>query len=127
MTIHGATRTTKDIDILVSRAELPRALAAVRVLGYEYAALPMTFDAGTPKERCVQRVTKLEGDQTLVLDFLVEEAAFAGLLEGRVEIALPEGPISLVSREALLRMKRLAARDQDRADIEKLEAGDEDV
>ncbi|MBS2015655.1 MAG: hypothetical protein JST00_22395 [Deltaproteobacteria bacterium] len=126
VTIHGATRTTKDIDILVARGDLPHALAAVRTVGYEYAALPMTFEAGTPKERHVQRVTKLEDQQTLVVDFLLEEAAFAGMLDGRVEIALAEGVLTVVSRDTLLRMKRLAGRDQDRADIEKLEAGDEE-
>lgn len=125
VTIHGATRTTKDIDVLVAPADVPRALDAVRPLGYAFAALPMTFDPGTAKERHVQRVTKLEGGNSLVLDFLLADAAFDGLLEGRVEISLPAGPLSVVSRANLLKMKRLAGRDQDRADIEKLESGDE--
>lgn len=125
VTIHGATRTTKDIDVLVARADLQRALDAVRPIGYAFAALPMTFGAGTPKERHVQRVTKVEAGHSLVLDFLLEEAAFAGLLASRVEILLPEGPLFVVSREALLAMKRLADRDQDRADVAKLEEPDE--
>ena len=104
---------------------MPRALDAVRPLGYAFAALPMTFDAGTEKERHVQRVTKLEGGHALVLDLLVEESAFAGLLDGRVEIALPQGPLSVVSLETLVRMKRLAGRAQDVADLERLERGDE--
>ena len=73
-----------------------------------FAALPMTFDAGTEKERHVQRVSKLEGQQHLVLDLLIAEAAFEGLLARRIEIALPEGPLAVVPRDVLLHMKRLA-------------------
>lgn len=74
VTIHGATQSTKDIDML---------------------------------------------------DFLVERAAFAGLLANTVEVLLPEGPLWVVSRDVLLAMKRLAGRNQNLADLEKLEAGDE--
>jgi hypothetical protein len=38
---------------------------------------------------------------------------------------LPEGPLRVVSRATLIRMKRLAGRAQDIADIEKLEAPDD--
>src|SRR6185295_20194395 len=58
VTVHGATRSTKDIDILVAPEDLPRALDAVRPLGYAFAALPMVFDEGTARERRVQRVSK---------------------------------------------------------------------
>lgn len=125
VTAHGATRSTKDIDILVSRADLSRALDAVRPLGYAFAALPMAFDAGTERERHVQRVSKIDGEEHLLLDLLLAEAAFTGLLDDRVEVSLPEGPLSVVSRAALIRMKRMAGRAQDVADLERLEAGDE--
>jgi hypothetical protein len=127
VTIHGATRTTKDIDVLIARADLVRAVEAVRPLGYVFAALPMSFDVGTERERHVQRVSKLEDQQHLVLDLLIEEAAFEGLLAGRVEIDLPEGALSVVSLETLLKMKRLAGRAQDQADIEKLEGGSDEA
>ncbi len=125
VTIHGATRSTVDLDVLVGRADLPRALEAVRPLGYAYAALPMTFDPATPRERHVQRVSKLEGDQHLLLDLLLAEAAFAGTLDDRIELALPTGPLAVVSRATLVRMKRLAGRAQDLADLEKLGAASE--
>jgi hypothetical protein len=125
VTIHGATRTTKDIDVLIERRDAPRVLEAVRPLGYVFAALPMTFDAGTERERNVQRVSKLHDKEHMVLDLLIAEAAFAGLLRERIEVDLPEGVLSVVPREVLLKMKRLAGRPQDLADIEKLEHGDE--
>ena len=125
VTAHGVVRSTKDIDILLSRDDLPRALDAVRPLGYAFVALPMTFDVGTERERHVQRVSKIDGDDHLVLDLLLTEAAFAGLLDDRIEASLPQGRLSVVSRATLIRMKRMAGRAQDVADLERLEADGE--
>lgn len=125
VTIHGATRTTKDIDLLVRPNDIAGILDAVRPLGFVFAALPMTFDEGTARERHVQRVSKVDGDHHLVLDLLAADAAFEGLLGERVEVELPEGPLAVVTRDALVKMKRLAGRAQDLADIEALERGDE--
>lgn len=70
----------------------------------------------------MQRVTKIEGKEHLLLDLLLAEAALDGALDDRVEVDLPEGPLSIVSLPTLVRMKRLAGRAQDLADLEKLEA-----
>jgi hypothetical protein len=121
VTVHGATRSTKDIDILILPGDLSRALEVVRPLGYRFAALPMVFDEGTERARTVQRVSKLDGGEHLVLDLLLAEASLEGLLDGSVKVELPQGPLVVVSREALIRMKRQAGRPQDLADIEKLE------
>ena len=125
VTIHGATRSTKDIDILIAPTDVDKALDAVRAIGYRFAALPLVFDEGTPRERHVQRVGKIEDGEHLLLDFLLERDAFAGLLANTVEVVLPEGPLRVVPRELLLAMKRMAGRSQDLADLEKLEAGDD--
>jgi hypothetical protein len=125
VTVHGATRSTKDIDILVSRADVPRALDAVRPIGYQFAALPTTFDAGTPRERHVQRVSKVEGPEHLLLDLLIADGVFAGALDDRIEVPLPEGTLAVVSRATLIRLKQLAGRAQDVADLERLEATDD--
>lgn len=125
VTIWGATRTTKDIDILVPVERLTEVLEAVRPLGYIFAALPMTFDAGTSKERRVQRVTKVEGSDHLILDLILADAAFEGLLEDRLEMNLPLGPLAVISRKGLVAMKRLAGRPQDLADLMHLEVGDD--
>jgi hypothetical protein len=125
VTAHGATRSTKDIDVLVAPEDVARALDAVRPLGYTFVALPETFEAGTERERHVQRVSKIEGNEHLLLDLMVADAALARTLDDRVEVALPDGPLTIVSRQTLIRMKQLAGRPQDVADIEKLEADDE--
>lgn len=124
VTAYGATRSTKDIDIVIAREHLVAALAAVAPLGYAIPAAPMTFGAGTSQERHVQRVNKIVGAQHLVLDLLIAEAAYAGVLDDRIDVELPAGTITFVSRDTLLAMKRLAGRPIDLADIEKLEGGD---
>jgi hypothetical protein len=121
---HGAPRSTKDIEIIVATEDLQLALDAVRPLGYAFLALPMTFDAGTERERNVQRVSKLQGSDHMLLDLLVANASLAGALDDRLEVQLPEGPLSIVSRATLIRMKQLAGRAQDLLDLEQLERGD---
>jgi len=122
VTVYGATRSTKDIDILIESADVQRALDAVRPLGYVFLALPLTFDSGTERERHVQRVSKVVGNEHLVLDLMIADAALAGSLDDRVDVALPQGLLVVVSRATLIRMKRLAGRPQDVADLEKLES-----
>ncbi len=125
VTMHGATRSTKDLDILLRPEDVSRVIELVRPLGYKFVALPMTFDPGTPRERHVQRISKLDGSDHLVLDILLADAAFADALDDRVVLPLAEGPLAVVSRATLIRMKHLAGRPQDVADLEKLEAPDE--
>jgi len=126
VTIYGATRSTKDIDILVAPEDLSRALDAIRPLGYAFAALPLAFDEGTTRERRVQRVSKIDGGEHLVVDFLLAEVSLAGFLQGRVTVDLPQGPLIVVSRDVLMRMKRQAGRPQDLADLKKLEGAEDD-
>ncbi len=121
VTVHGATRSTKDIDLLVLPQDLPRVLEAIRAIGYAFAALPTTFEEGTERERHVQRVTKISGKDHLLLDLLVADGALAGALDDRISVRLDEGELSVVSRETLIRMKRFAGRPQDLADLERLE------
>jgi hypothetical protein len=121
---HGAPRSTKDIDIIVTPEDLPRALDAVRPLGYVFLALPMTFDRGREHERNVQRVSKIEGSDHMLLDVLLANASLAGALDDALEVQLPEGSLTIVSRATLIRMKQMAARPQDLLDLEKLERGD---
>jgi hypothetical protein len=125
LTAHGVPRMTKDIDIAIAREDLAAALAAVVAAGYTIPAGPTTFEAGTPRERHVQRVNKIVGAEHLVLDFLIAEASLSGTLDDRIDVALPAGTVTFVSRDTLIRMKRLAGRPNDLADIEKLERGDD--
>ncbi len=125
VTIHGAIRSTKDIDVLIDPADVARVLDVVRLLGYTFAALPMTFDEGGAAERHVQRVSKVVGAQHMLIDLLLADGILATAMDDRIDVVLEAGPLSVVSLVTLKRMKQLAGRAQDLADLEKLEANDE--
>jgi hypothetical protein len=57
---------------------------------------------------------------------LVTELHAVWLLANTVEVVLPEGPLWVAPREVLVAMKRMAGRNQDLADLEKLEAAGDD-
>lgn len=126
VTMHGASRTTKDIDLLVAEQDIPRTLELLRPLGYVFVALPLTFEADTPRERRVQRVSKIADGEHLCVDLLVAELVFSGLLDDTIEVQLPNGPLTVVSLAGLLKMKQLAGRKQDLADLAKLEGKDDE-
>jgi hypothetical protein len=60
LTILGHPRTTMDIDVLVRREELTRAMTIARQLGFDVPARKMIFGlrTGTPRE--MQRMSKLD-------------------------------------------------------------------
>lgn len=124
VTIHSTPRTTKDIDLLIAEQDIPRILDLLRPLGYMFVALPLTFESGTPRERRIQRVSKIEGGHHLCVDLIIAGASFAGLLDDTVEVELPEGPLVVISRAGLTMMKRMAGRPQDLTDLELLEGED---
>ena len=125
VTIHGAVRSTKDIDLLVDRRDRETILQAVAELGIGLESAPMVFGKGTPAEREVQRVSKVRDGEVLTLDLLIADEALRDVWEHRELVLWEKTPLWVVSRAGLLQMKRLAGRLQDLADIEKLEAGDD--
>jgi hypothetical protein len=127
VTIHGAVRSTKDIDLLVRREDREAVLAKVAELGFVLAALPMVFGAGTAAAREVQRVSKPGSASLLTLDLLFVEPIYAQVWDRRERVEWEGTSLWVVSREGLIQMKRIAGRLQDLADIEKLEAPDEDT
>lgn len=126
VTLHGFVRATKDIDLLVQPEDVDRILELLRPDGWRFAALPMTFDGKTARERKLQRVSKIEGEHVLTLDLLIVGPLFAEVWDSRVRFDLPDGRLWAVSREGLATMKRLAGRTQDLADLERLEVAHEE-
>jgi len=125
--VHGHVRATKDIDLLLPAANRDAAIAVLRRLGYDVLALPMTFGAGTAAERRVQRVSKLADQAVVTVDLIFVEPAFHEVWAARQTFERGATRLTVVSRDGLLAMKRLAGRTQDLADIEALEGGDEDA
>lgn len=117
LAIHGVVRATADIDLLVLPGDVEAALALARERGFTVEAAPMRFSDGTD----LRRVTRIEGEDALTLDLMPVRAHLEEIWKGRRRIDAAEGPLWVVSRDGLIRMKAASGRDQDLADIRRLE------
>ena len=127
LAVHGHPRATKDIDLLVRAEAVPHLLALAKAHGYDIPAGPMLFAAGTPFERRIHRVSKLdEAGRLLSLDLIVVGDALESVWASRVVAQWNERAVRVVSRDGLVAMKRIAGRPQDVADIAVLEGSDAD-
>ncbi len=117
----GAPRATKDIDLLVRPADVERALAALRPKGFSLPALPFEFKDGNTLQR-VSRVD--EAGNVMTVDFMLVNQSLQPVWASRTRLPFADGEISVVSRDALINMKALAARPQDLADIQSLKEDD---
>jgi len=119
--VWGAPRATKDIDLLIQPSDLARALSSLRSCGFTLEALPMEFKDGTT----IQRVSKVDDTGNLMtVALMLVDHNLAPAWASRCRLPLAEGDVVVVSRDALIAMKALAARPQDLADIQSLKEGD---
>ncbi len=119
--VWGAPRATKDIDLLVRSESLLHAVAAVHACGFTLEALPFEFKDGTT----LQRVSKVDQDGDLMtVDFIVVDRNLETTWASRTRLPFADGDVVVVSREALIAMKALAARPQDMAGIQNLKEDD---
>jgi hypothetical protein len=115
--VWGAPRATKDIDLLVRKEDLPRAMAAVRAHGFTLEGFPLEFKDGTE----VQRVNKVDAAGDLMtIDFMLVDSNLEQAWASRTRLPFAERQVTVVSREALIAMKARAARPQDIMDIQNL-------
>ena len=121
LAVHGHPRATKDIDVIVAETSVERTRATLRALGYTLEAAPMRFASGIE----VRRVSRVESGELFTLDLLVVTPAIEEVWRGRQVVMWRELPLGVVSRDGLIRMKRLAGRPQDLADLAALGVGDE--
>lgn len=120
LAVHGFPRATTDIDFLIRKEDLERALQAVEPIGYRFRANPMKFKK-TDME--VQRVTKVVEDEFVTLDLLLVNDSIRHIWDSRRRIVSGEDVVSVISRAALIEMKATAGRDQDLVDLERLRGG----
>lgn len=118
MAIHGFVRATLDIDVLIQPESLEKAYRIAAEKGFDIRGLDISF-----KERSVEirRVSKIDdNDEVLSLDLLLVTPQVEDVWETREMLDFLGGRLWVVSREGLIKMKRLAGRPQDLADIERL-------
>lgn len=119
MAIHGFVRATVDIDILIRAESLEKVYGLAAKYGYDIRGLDISF-----KERAVEirRVSKIDDrGEVLPLDLLIVTPQVEDVWETRERIDFLGRKLWVVSREGLIKMKTLAGRLQDLADIERLE------
>lgn len=118
MAIHGLPRGTIDIDLLINATDLDRVRGIARDNGFDIEGLPLNFEVE------IRRMSKVdpESGELVTLDLLlVSDEDSHDFWSDRVRVVWKEGETSVVSRNSLIGMKRVAGRKQDLADIEKLE------
>ncbi|MBI4604912.1 MAG: nucleotidyltransferase family protein [Planctomycetes bacterium] len=120
--ILGHPRMTKDIDILVREEDLQKATEVVNTCGFTVPSGRIPFRLGQPDEQVLFRLNKVVGRRLLTLDLMIVPPFLEDVWVGRNTVQWQGRTVKIVSREGLVRMKRLAGRRQDLADLEKLEA-----
>ena len=125
---HGYPRATMDIDVLVTPEVLDAAIAAAKTAGFDIPARKMVFGLKTGTPRITQRVSKLdpETNDLMMLDLLVVGPGYESVWSTRTTMSWHGRTVSIVSRDGLATMKRIAGRPQDLADLAKLEGTDDD-
>lgn len=119
MAIHGFARATLDIDVLIRAESLEKAYRVGAENGFDIRGLDISF-----KERAVEirRVSKIDDNgEVLSLDLLLVTPQVEDVWATRETIDFLGKKLWVVSREGLIKMKTLAGRPQDLADIERLE------
>ncbi len=117
---YGYSRFTKDIDILIRYEDLDQILKAVEERGFSLKGGLMPFDWGKPSQREIYRISKVEGQELLTLDLILVNKTLQDVWDQREAFAWKNRQVQVVSPEGLIKMKRLAGRDQDLLDLKKL-------
>ena len=118
--VHGYPRATKDIDILIRFEDLADARRTLATIGFDLEAGLFKFDSNSARERHLYRISKAEGAQLTTLDLMLVTPVMEDVWNDREIIRAFGKEIKVVSRESLIKMKMLASRLQDLADIESL-------
>ena len=121
LAVHGVPRATTDIDVMVRPEDVDRVLEIAGTLGFALPAAPMTFSASGVS---IRRVSKVEEGELLTLDILLVNQKLDEVWNTRTRVTTEHGPIRVISRNGLIKMKALSGRLQDLADIQRLQ-GDE--
>jgi hypothetical protein len=122
VTLHGYTRLTDDLDLLVPAAYVPLVKQAARQCGFTVApSAPMIFRRGTSHETAVHRVSKFRGEDSLILDLIEVGVANRDAWKSRRAYRWEGRRLWAITRKSLLAMKRAAGRPQDLLDVEALE------
>ncbi len=120
MAIHGFTRATLDIDLLILSEDLDEVWEIAKSLDYNVEGLPLSFGEGKIE---IRRISKLDkGTKSLItLDLLLVTDALKEVWENRKRVKWNEGEYSIVSRSGMITLKEMSGRDKDLIDLKYLQ------
>ena len=126
MAIFDRPRATVDIDLLIEAESLVELIDLAKTLDYTVRGLDMSF-ANEAIE--IRRVSKIDQETGFVLslDMLLVTPKIQGIWDSRVQANWEGGKLSVVSREGLIALKKIAGRPQDIADISALTEDSDDA
>lgn len=119
MAIHGLPRATIDIDLLVLTKDLEKVWNAAQNLGYDVEGLPLHFHDSVIEIRRISKIDK-ESKKLFTLDFLLVTEELKDVWENRELIEWEDGTTWTVSREGLIKLKKISGREQDLLDVKNL-------
>ncbi|HEX2122867.1 MAG TPA: hypothetical protein VHL59_14645 [Thermoanaerobaculia bacterium] len=122
MGVHGFPRATVDIDLLIRPEDYPRVERVAAELGFSFKSNPMTFSDGAMEIRRISKIDPADGE-VLMLGLLLVTTASEDAWRMRETHAWHGRPLSVVSRNGLIALKRFRSSKLDLADIEHLESG----
>lgn len=118
--VHGAPRATADIDILIRPEDADAVVGIIEGLGFPLAGGPVRFTDGM----LLWRRTRVQDGMHLTVDLMHVDENLQDAWDSRATVQTAWGPLSVVSREALVRMKVAAGRPRDLDDAQRLTEGD---
>ena len=121
MALHGLPRFTQDIDLLVRPDDLEPIVDVVKSCGFDVDSGIMQFGIDTNRQTEIRRVNKIFGKEYLTLDLLIVGPSLDDVWARKVDFTYRDQTVPAVSAAGLIKMKRIAGRPQDLADIDRLE------
>ena len=116
MAIHGFTRATLDIDLLILSENLDEVWLTAKSLGYDVEGLPLDFHDGKIKIRRISKIDQ-ETKVLITLDLLLVTDALEEVWTRRQKVKWNRGQYWVVSREGMIVLKEISGRDQDLIDL----------
>lgn len=115
---HGEPRLTEDLDVFVERSPVNARKLRKALVEFGFGNV-----APTASELARPHKVFMLGHKPWRIDILtsIDGVSFAQAWKSRVEAEFKNAPLYVIGREMLIKNKRAAGRDQDRADVALLE------
>lgn len=114
--LHVEARNTEDIDLLILPVDWTRCVDTLKDLGFLDYSGALDF-----KNIRIRRLVKIEGADTLVLDFLLADGDLSNAFDTAVAYTIEGVKIRVVDIPTLIHLKRGRMSDKDKLDIANLE------